>query len=190
MQPTMRYLIDGYNLLHAIGAIRHGMGPAQLKSARLRLGAMLKRMHATNDTDVTVVFDAAGAPRGAAEIEEYDGIRFHYAVHQSEADDLIEVLIRRDPVPRQLAVVSDDHRLQRAARRRGCRVLACSAYLDELEQRPAKGKSGTSDEKPASGLGPLDHFLAEFSDLENDPDLKPFFDLDRFPEAETKPEEP
>ena len=48
---------------------------------------------------------------------------------------LIEELIRNEASPRLLTVVSDDHRIQHAARRRGCVVLGCLDYYERLVQR-------------------------------------------------------
>jgi len=83
---------------------------------------------------VTVVFDASRAPPGAVEQEDYGGIHIRYALDR-EADEVIETLIQREATPRQLTVVSDDHRLQQAARRRRCLVRGCLDYLKEIERR-------------------------------------------------------
>ena len=37
---------------------------------------------------MTVVFDAANAPRGAAEVQDFRGIQVRFAVSHDEADDL------------------------------------------------------------------------------------------------------
>src|SRR5690242_3414586 len=111
----MRYLIDGYNLLHAIGLLHGKAGPNGLEKARLALLSRLCGDHADDAIAVTVVFDASGAPPGAAAEDSYRGIHIYYAL-DSSADDLIETLIQRDATPRQLTIVSDDHRLQQAGR--------------------------------------------------------------------------
>src|SRR5205809_7364029 len=121
----MRYLIDGYNLLYAMGVLRNRAGPTGLQKARRGLLGLLRGAYGEEAAEVTVVFDAAGAPPGAAEEEHYQGIHVRYAIHQDQADDLIEALIRHHSAPRQLTVVSDDHRIQQAARRRQCTVQGC-----------------------------------------------------------------
>src|SRR5258708_7083624 len=103
---TMRYLIDGYNLLHAMGMIHGRAGPQGLEKARLRLLGLLHGTFGDQTSTVTVVFDAAGAPPGAKDQHDFQGIHVHFAVHQKEADELIEDLIRHDAAPRQLTVVS------------------------------------------------------------------------------------
>jgi YacP-like NYN domain len=90
----MSYVIDGYNLLHAMGLLRGKVGPNGLEKARLGLLGMLRAVYGDDSTTVTVVFDAAHAPADAPEQEEYQGIHVRFAVQQEQADDLIEKLIR------------------------------------------------------------------------------------------------
>src|SRR5438477_11517341 len=111
----MSYLIDGYNLLHAMGLLGGRVGPTGLEKARLGLMGLLRAVYGEQAATVTVVFDAAHAPPGTPEAEDYQGIHVRFAVRQEQADDLIEALIHRESSPRQLTVVSDDHRIQRAA---------------------------------------------------------------------------
>ncbi len=65
-----------------------------------------------------VVFDAHDAPPGLPGTMDHRGLTVRFAVGYEDADSLIEELIRSDSTPRKLVVVSSDHRLQRAARRR------------------------------------------------------------------------
>ena len=175
----MPYLIDGYNLLHALGLAPTQAGPDGLAWARRRLLAFLHDAHGPEASEVTVVFDAADAPRKVGREEYFQGIHVLYAVHEPEADDLIEALIRRDANPRALVVVSNDHRIQRAAHRRDCVVLGCAAYLEVLDrlrrqvprdphEAPEKGGTLTPEE--------ADRWLSEFRHLEQDPDWKEFSD--------------
>lgn len=129
----MRYLIDGYNLLFALGLLHGKTGPHGLEKGRLALLGRLCGCHGSDVGNVTVVFDASRAPPGSSREETYRGIHICYAL-QSEADELIEELIRHDSAPRQLTVISDDRRIQHAARHRHCPVLGCLDYLDQLER--------------------------------------------------------
>src|SRR5262245_38157603 len=110
----MLYLIDGYNLLHVLGIARHK--GASLAQARARLLGRLHGALGDEGKNVTVIFDAAHAPPGADAEQEYHGIQVRFAVGEYEADDLIEQLIKKASAPKQLTVVSDDHRIQQAAR--------------------------------------------------------------------------
>ena len=172
----MAYLIDGYNLLHAMGVLHSRVGPHGLEKARRRLLGLLQGALGAESSNVTVVFDAAGAPAGAQEEQEYHGIHVRFAVHEEEADDLIEDLIRHNSTPKQLTVVSDDHRLQESARRRHCGVLGCLDFLEELDRtrRTSKAKSTSEPEKQGS-FQDMERWLRAFADLDHEPEMKELF---------------
>jgi predicted RNA-binding protein with PIN domain len=183
----MSYVIDGYNLLHAMGLLHGRVGPKGLEKARLGLLGLLRAVYGEESTAVTVVFDAAHAPPGVPEEVEYQGIHIRFAVQQEQADDLIEKLIRLDSAPRQLTVVSDDHRIQRAAHRRHCTVSGCAQYLEWLEQRrrDRRRESPQVDRKPEHlSEEETRHWLHEFASLQNDPGLKELSDPPEFMDAE------
>jgi predicted RNA-binding protein with PIN domain len=174
----MSWLIDGYNLMYAMGVLQGRKSPTGLKYARNRLLDLLRGAYGEESSQVTVVFDASDSPPGAAEELEYQGLHIRFAVREPEADDLIEDLIQHESVPRRLTVVSDDHRIQQAARRRQCEVLGCGAYLDWLAdhrrpQRPPPEPVGRTEGVPVPDT---DHWLREFGDIEADPEFKEFFE--------------
>jgi predicted RNA-binding protein with PIN domain len=170
------YLIDGYNLLHALGVLHGRVGPGGLEKARLRLLGLLRATCGDEASEVTVVFDAAKAPRGAPSEQNFEGIRVVFAVGKDEADDLIEELIRRSATPQRLTIVSDDHRLQQAGRRRDCAVLGCMEFLDHLERRRPTRPPQSPEKSEQLTAQETQHWLAEFADLADDPDLTELFD--------------
>jgi predicted RNA-binding protein with PIN domain len=171
----MTYLIDGYNLLHAMGVLHGRTGPTGLQKARLALLGLLHAGFGNETPSVTVVFDAAHAPPGAQGEEDFHGVRVRFAIHEAEADDLIEFLIRHDSAPRHLTVVSDDHRLQKEARRRRCIVSGCAEFLDWLDKHRHKRRK-PSGEEPAKPeiVSPreAENWLREFGDLDKDTRFK------------------
>lgn len=169
----MRYLIDGYNLLHAMGLLSGRVGPHGLEKARLALLGRLRGDHGMDAAGVTVVFDASRAPPGAVSEEYYQGIHIRYAL-DSEADDVIESLIQHDSTPRKLTVVSDDHRIQQAARHRRCPVLGCMDYLDRTERLRKRKASAPPPQAKPEGVSKdeAQHWLREFADLADDPKLR------------------
>jgi predicted RNA-binding protein with PIN domain len=175
----MACVIDGYNLLHAMGILGGRTGPMVLRKARLGLLGLLRSAYGDEASTVTVVFDAADAPPGVPAEQEYKGIHIRFAVHQEEADDLIEALIRQDSAPRQLTVVSDDHRIQKAARRRRCTLLGCTEYLEWLDKHRRERRQPPSREPVKPEVVSRDeaqHWLQEFADLQNDPKLRELSD--------------
>jgi predicted RNA-binding protein with PIN domain len=181
----MLYLLDGYNLLHAMGALHGRVGPTGLERARLNLLGVLCGAQRDEAANVTVVFDAADPPRGLPAETEYHGLHVVFAVEQEQADDLI----RKASAPKHLTVVSDDHRIQQAGRRRHCVVLGCQAYLEALQnkRRARKAKPKEPAGKP-QGVSDAEtrHWLEEFGDLADDPDLKELFDPYEFLKDEDK----
>src|SRR5260370_25774807 len=180
----MKYLIDGYNLLHALGLLRARTGPGDLLRARLGLMRFLRSALGDQASSATVIFDADQAPAGLPDTEDYEGIHIRYAVHEPEADDLIEDIIRQQALPHELAVVSDDHRLQRAAQRRNCKALGCGEFLDWLEQRQRKTlplPQESSGKPQTVSAEELRTWLAAVSDLHNGPNLKEHPDPEEWP---------
>lgn len=180
----MAYLIDGYNLLHATGVFGVRAGPKGLERARGQLLRLLRRGHKRDD-DVTVVFDAARAGRTGDAVRDFDGIRVWFAVGHGQADDLIEQLIRTSAIPKQLVVVSDDRRIQRAARARRCIVRGCLDYLDELARQRGR-HSALQPKKHDKDAVPLEteHWLSAFGNLDRDPDFKEVFNPFDFDEPQ------
>jgi predicted RNA-binding protein with PIN domain len=141
----MSLLIDGYNLLHASGIIGRGVGPGGLERSRnALLNFLAESLDPSELARATVVFDAREAPRGLPRVVTHRGITVRYAEPASDADELIEQLIAADSAPRRLTVVSSDHRLHRAGRRRRARVVDSDEwYADTLRKRidRVRGKS-------------------------------------------------
>ena len=59
-------------------------------------------------------------------------------VEYEDADSLIEELIQKNSTPKNLTVVSSDHRLHRAALRRKATPIDSDVWFDELEQLPPR----------------------------------------------------
>lgn len=174
-----RFLIDGYNLLHGLGLLPKRAPPGELQRARLRLLHFLSETLDKKAAEVTVVFDAAGSPRRGQGEQWFGRVRVLFAQRQPQADDLIENLLAQDSDPSNLAVVSDDHRLQQAARRRPAQAMGCGEFLDWLEKVPApkqKVPRSTSDQKEMMSPQELQRWLAEFGDLEKNPEFQDLFD--------------
>jgi predicted RNA-binding protein with PIN domain len=182
LSSPRHFLIDGYNLMHALGVQPPRLAEAGLQAARQRLLTYLAEQLGERSADATVIFDAVRAPARLDSESQHRGIQVRFA-RGVEADDVIEELIRRSAVPQQLAVVSNDLRLVRAAERRGCAALRCSEFLDWLqEQQSLRRESRANDAaQELSSETDKDHWLAEFGHLDDDPSLgtpPPFADTD------------
>lgn len=126
-------LIDGYNVIGPVAPPGRGATGRWLAAERKRL---LDRLAEHLDENVRwrtcVVFDAKNAPSHLPSHSEYQGIEVVFSRDYPEADDLLEELIATHPAPRTLSVVSSDHRIARAARRRRAGSFASAAWLDNL----------------------------------------------------------
>jgi uncharacterized protein len=171
--PAVEYLIDGYNLMHFLGLVRP-QGPKSLEKSRLALQDWLRLSHGSLVTNVTLVYDGRLSERPELGVRDDHGLRVQFSSGES-ADDLIEELVRRHTHPRRLSVVSNDRRIQEATRRRSAIPVSCSDYLDwVMDQGHSPPTLPTAPEKPAVSSAELEHWLKEFADLDQDPELRRF----------------
>lgn len=150
----MPILIDGYNLMYAAGIDGGGRGPGGLQRSRSALIRFVAAALTDRDRSTTViVFDAAGAPPGLPATIAYDGLTVRFAKGYADADELLEELIAADHAPRRLTVVSSDHRVQRAAKRRRAKAVDSDVWYEEMQRHRATSPSseGLDLAKPTSG---------------------------------------
>ncbi len=146
----MALVIDGYNLLHASGILGRGVGPGSLERSRL---ALLNFLAQSLDPGRTGRHDccvrrARSAPGFAAASPSTRGCTCILRRAGSDADEAIEILIKLNTSPRRLTVVSSDHRLHRAAKRRKATPVDSDVwYASIVRRRIERAKSGN----PAGG---------------------------------------
>lgn len=131
---TPYLIIDGYNLMHAAGIARPRYAPGGLEACRARLH---RELSARLDADVlaaaVVVYDAFDSVSDLDREQQHRGVNVLFAGQGRDADSLIERMLRQHSVPRRVIVVSSDHRLHRAARRRRARCVDSEDFWAELE---------------------------------------------------------
>lgn len=174
----MATIIDGYNLLHASGVFGRGRGPKALERSRMALLDFLIEYLDPDELSGTVIaFDAKDAPPGLPREFLHRGLTVQYAARHEEADDLIEELIRAESAPRKLTVVSSDHRLHRAARRRKATAVDSEIWLDQIvarrrERNRMDKAAGDEPEKPQTE-NDVAAWLRRFGDVDiDDPDAR------------------
>jgi uncharacterized protein len=145
--------IDGYNLMYAAGIVGGGKGKGGLERSRAALCRFVAE--SLNDAEragTVVVFDAAGAPPGLPDTMHYAGVKVRFAKGYADADELLEELITADTAPRRSTVVSSDHRVQRAARRRKARAVDSDIWYETALRKRREGSTRAGDEaaKPTS----------------------------------------
>lgn len=167
-----RLIIDGYNLLNATGIVGPQALPPTLERSRHGLlNFLATRLDQSSRESTTIVFDAMNAPPGLPHHFTHHDITVLFAPRSEDADTLIERLIQSNTAPRQLTVVSSDHRIQRAARRRRATPVDSDRWYANVERlQHLGGPDGTaSDVKPRTPLSKdeVNRWLDEFGELES-----------------------
>lgn len=130
----MALLIDGYNLLHVTDIFgREGSGTALHRSREALLDWLAVAIDERERPQTTIVFDAAGAPPGLPRTIIHEDMTVHFARRYADADEMIEELIEAHAEPQTLVVVSSDHRVQRAARRRKAKLIDSERWFADLQ---------------------------------------------------------
>ncbi|MFI4874048.1 MAG: NYN domain-containing protein [Blastopirellula sp. JB062] len=166
----MALIIDGYNLLYAAGVVSSLDGSGSFEQDRLMLLELIRSV--VDDQEIrqtVVVFDSAKAPPGLPRTVRYHDIVVHFASEYADADEMIEELIERHAAPRRLTVVSSDHRIQRAARRRKATAMDSGPWIS-LMRRKRQAKQSAAD-LPTKPLAPpsdseVARWLREFSGVD------------------------
>jgi predicted RNA-binding protein with PIN domain len=128
----MSILIDGYNLLNSVAIAGPGVGRGSLERSRWALLEFLaETLDPAEIPHTTVVFDASSPPPGLPRSIDHRGLQVYFASQYADADTMIEELILAHSAPRRLTVVSSDHRVQRAARRRRARAVDSEIWFVE-----------------------------------------------------------
>jgi predicted RNA-binding protein with PIN domain len=146
----MALIVDAYNVLHCSHVLPERYA---LVSAR-GLCWMLDR--SAYRGRIAVVCDGAPKPTENTELD-IGRVELIYSGPNTDADTVIERLIEADTGPRDLLVVSNDHRIQRAARRRRAHVLGSEQFLRRLGrtmQRLDRTDTPPGPEKPAGTADP------------------------------------
>ncbi|MAT15633.1 MAG: hypothetical protein CMJ46_10235 [Planctomyces sp.] len=177
MAKTYR-LIDGYNLMHAAGMARSRYGPGELEKSRLRfINWLTAHLTPPELQSATLVFDAQSAGHKNDSEEHHQGMTILFAASNKDADTLIEELILSHSAPRQIEVISSDHRLHKAVRKRKGNAIDSEDFVTWLEGReviregvmrhpPAGGPSGAVPEEE------VEMWLEEFGDIPEADKLK------------------
>jgi predicted RNA-binding protein with PIN domain len=174
----MALLIDGYNLLHATDIFGEAGPGTDLHRSRLALlNFLAKSISERERPQTTIVFDAAGAPPGLPRTMSHEGMTIHFAPRHSDADEMIEDLLEKHAAPRTLLVVSNDRRVQRAARHRGASYIDSGQWYADLRAAARETRQQeSSDPRPAGNPGDVKYWVEQFKEFQSPED-----DTDPFP---------
>jgi predicted RNA-binding protein with PIN domain len=175
----MALLIDGYNLLHVTDIFGEAGPGTELHRTRMALLNFLARAISKRErAQTTIVFDASGAPPGLPRTIHHEEMTIHFAARHSDADEMIEVLLEQHPAPRSLTVVSNDRRVQRAARQRGATYVDSSKWYAEVRAaaREARDDESAAQSGSTNETGDVNYWVRQFGEAPPtvDDDLNPF----------------
>jgi predicted RNA-binding protein with PIN domain len=201
----MRWLVDGYNLMHAWGLLENGkeLKPEPFRRVRRRfLKELAARLGPTESERTTVVFDANSPPVDLPLDSIQHRLRVLFALGDENADARIESLIAAHSSPKQLNVVSTDRRIRKAASRRKARCYTADDFLNVIEaprpkrattpfgrpddrsprpviSNPASSQSSqipdSDSQEPELVSDDRDYWLAAFAELEELPEIREAF---------------
>ena len=159
-------IIDGYNLMHAVGLARQQYGPGDLEVCRNRLLQQLSaRLNSSASGRTTVVFDAFGSNDNANRLQEREGITIIYAPAGTDADSELERMIAGHSTPKRLLVVSSDHRLHKAAQRRKAKAIDSDVFWDSLDPESSLLRDPGKRIPPQKAT---EFWLEEFANIEDE----------------------
>ncbi|QGJ69639.1 Hypothetical protein PBC10988_13210 [Planctomycetales bacterium 10988] len=137
-------LIDGYNLIHAAGLLGRGLGPGGLERARRSLlNQIANTLSQAERPRTAIVFDANDGPSDQPSRSRFREMWIYFAVQVPDADTLIEELIRANSAPKRLSVVSSDHRIQTAAKRRKSQFFDSEIWFQQQQNRQTRSGNPT-----------------------------------------------
>ncbi|MBI5117969.1 NYN domain-containing protein [Candidatus Poribacteria bacterium] len=139
----MPVIIDGHNLIGKMSSI----SLADPDDEQKLVDVLTERLR-YHYQKVIVVFDkgsdAEFAPRRRAR-----GLRVIFAPPESSADAIIIDMIKKDPNPKGLTIVSSDNEIRRCARSRRARLILSEEFARDLQSAPA--------DRPRTGTPPDGH---------------------------------
>jgi predicted RNA-binding protein with PIN domain len=126
----MPVIIDGHNLIGKMKGISLADPDDEEKLVRL----LAQHLHDSRKKAI-VVFDK-GSDLDFVPSQKGPRLRIIFAPRESSADALIIDMIRRDPNPRGLTIVSSDNEIRRCARSRRAHLVLSEDFAQELESCP------------------------------------------------------
>ena len=147
----MPIIIDGHNLIGKMKSISLADPEDEAK-----LVATLARHLLPRKQKAIVVFDS-GAGGGSTPTTKGPQVQAIFAPVGGCADSIIMEMIRRDPNPKGLTIVSSDNEIRRCARSRRAKLVSSEDFAEKLEAGPERPRRARS-----RNYGPADIDVKEW----------------------------
>lgn len=125
------------------------------------LRRLLRKLNPDLHSDTVIIFDGTAA-EGLLVSTVNHGIAIRFAGPQSDADTEIEKMLAAHSSPKQVLIVSSDHRLHKAAARRRAMAIDSDVFWELIEDVDA-------EEWPSS----LHHFNSRYGDHDRSRPIDP-----------------
>lgn len=122
----MPILIDGHNLLYAVKAMTEGQVLSEIQLCNL-ISSYLRQTKQRGD----IIFDGRG-PLDKSGLMGTTNLEVSFSGSATDADSVIESRIRESTAPKRLTVVSNDHRLIKAAKARKAVALTADDFWEAV----------------------------------------------------------
>lgn len=142
------FLIDGYNLLHAMA---RGRATSEARDALITL---IESWCRTGGTRARIVFDAT---RGMKRREERGGLEIRSVAQGRTADEEILEALAATGDRTEYTVVSNDLAIVKSAEKRQVQVLPCKDFARMITARSEAPEKGDS-----APPGEVDYWMREF----------------------------
>ena len=124
------FIIDGYNLLHAI--LKAEEAPGAIDD--LELCRVVSRYLKLIGRSGEMIFDGAGPPDKSG-FDNVSNLEVFFAGLGGDADTVIENKVSASTAPKRLTVVSSDRRLRKAAHTRRCTSVKSEVFWDNIQKQ-------------------------------------------------------
>jgi predicted RNA-binding protein with PIN domain len=164
------YVVDGYNLLHALKKTPDGL-PADFGRARARMCELLSGLARREQRTVRVFFDGTPGELGHGDTA-FPRLRVTFCgPGAGAADRAIREFVTNAVEPGSLRVVSSDIEVAQACRLNGAKVISsqemaarlsgAGGVADERPEKPTRGVIGRLEQEMLDDIGDLEEFERE-----------------------------
>ena len=168
MVEMIRIIIDAYNLIFQCGLQPKSLNsPLALHRTRQRLvDELAQHIDASDRKDVLLVFDAKN-PRGPSTPDlQAQNFQIAFARDYEDADAMVIELLEKHSQPKQLTVISSDHKIQTAASRRNAKAIDADVWFDQLGSRKTDQRQPETKREAHLSAEETQHLIDLFSDVE------------------------
>jgi predicted RNA-binding protein with PIN domain len=161
------YVVDGYNLLHALKKLPDGL-PEDFGRARARVVELLSHLCKREGIKARVFFDGTPGELGAGDLA-YPRVKVTFCgAGRESADHAVREFAENANDPRKITVVSSDIEVVKACKLAGTKTLSSQAMARKLHAATPSSAAPARPEKPIRGaVGKLEQeMLDEIGDFE------------------------